>query len=58
MIEALEKMHTHGRGLLRGEWWLAGPKLVFEQMAAPVPEIGCLFVDLHVQYLIVKTGIC
>jgi hypothetical protein len=27
------------RGLLRGWWWPVGPKLVFDQMAAPVPEI-------------------
>jgi hypothetical protein len=32
-------MHTHGKGLLQGWWWLAGPKLVSDQMAAPVPEI-------------------
>jgi hypothetical protein len=32
------RMHAEG-GLLRGRWWPVGPKLVFDQMAAPVPEI-------------------
>jgi hypothetical protein len=39
MAEALGTVHTHGRGLLRGCWWLVGPELVFDQMAAPGPEI-------------------
>jgi hypothetical protein len=39
MAEALGKEHTCGRGPLRGLWWRVGPKLVFDQMAASVPEI-------------------
>jgi hypothetical protein len=39
MAEALGTVHTSGRGLLPGWWWPAGSKLVFDQMAAPVPEI-------------------
>jgi hypothetical protein len=39
MAEALETVHTHGRGLLRGWWCPIGPKLFFNQMAAPVPEL-------------------
>jgi hypothetical protein len=27
------------RGLLRGWWWPVGPKLVFNQITAPVPKI-------------------
>jgi hypothetical protein len=37
--EALGTMHTRGRGLLWGWWWSVGPKLVFDHMAAPAPEI-------------------
>jgi hypothetical protein len=38
-------MHTRGRELLRGLRWPVGPKLVFDQRAAPVLEImgGCLY---------------
>jgi hypothetical protein len=32
-------VHTRGRRLVRRWWWPVGPKLVFDQMAAPVPEI-------------------
>jgi hypothetical protein len=32
-------VHTSGRGLLWGWWWPVGPKLVFDHMAALVPEI-------------------
>jgi hypothetical protein len=39
MAEALRTVHTGRRELLRGCWWPVGPKLVFDQMAAPVPEI-------------------
>jgi hypothetical protein len=39
MVEELEMVHTCGRALLQGRWWPVGPKLVFDQMAAPVPEI-------------------
>jgi hypothetical protein len=35
----LEMVHMHGRRLLRGWWWSVGPKLVFDHMAALVPEI-------------------
>jgi hypothetical protein len=38
MTEALRTVHTLGRGLLRGGWWPVSPKLVFDQMAALVPE--------------------
>jgi hypothetical protein len=36
--EWLGTVHTHGRGLLRGWWWLAGPKLASDQMAVSFPE--------------------
>jgi hypothetical protein len=39
MAEALGTVHTHRMRLLGGCWWLVGPKLVLDQMAAPVPEI-------------------
>jgi hypothetical protein len=39
MAELLGTMHTHGMGLLQGWWWPKVPRLVFDQMAAPVPEI-------------------
>jgi hypothetical protein len=32
-------VHTLWRGLLRKWWWSVGPKLVLDQMVAPVPEI-------------------
>jgi hypothetical protein len=31
--------HTRGRGVLQGSWWPVDPKLVFDQIASPVPEI-------------------
>jgi hypothetical protein len=46
MSEALGTVHIRGRELLRGP---VSPKLVFEQIVAPVPEImdGYLyFVDI------------
>jgi hypothetical protein len=39
MAGPLETAHTRGMGLLRGRWWPVVPMLVFDQMAAPVPEI-------------------
>jgi hypothetical protein len=39
MAEALRKVHTCGIGLLGGLLWQVGPKLVFDEMSAPVPEI-------------------
>jgi hypothetical protein len=39
MAEALGMMHAGGRGLLQGRWWTGGPKLVYNQIGAPVPEI-------------------
>jgi hypothetical protein len=39
MAEKLGTVHTRGRKLLRGWRWPVGPKLVFDQMVAPVPEI-------------------
>jgi hypothetical protein len=41
VAKALGTVHTRGRGLLQGWWWPVGPKLVYDQMAAPVPEIMC-----------------
>jgi hypothetical protein len=32
-------LHKHGRGIFWGRCWSLGPKSVFDQMAAPVPEI-------------------
>jgi hypothetical protein len=37
--QALETVHNRGRGPLRGQRWPAGSKLVFDKMAAQVPEI-------------------
>jgi hypothetical protein len=39
MVEVLGMVNTHRKGLLRGRWWLVGPRLIFDQVAAPVPEI-------------------
>jgi hypothetical protein len=39
MSETLGTVHTRGRGLLRRWWWPDRPKVSFDQMAAPVPEI-------------------
>jgi hypothetical protein len=39
MAESLGTVHTRRRGLLWGWWWPLGPKLVFDQMATPVPVI-------------------
>jgi hypothetical protein len=39
MAEALGTVHTPWRGLLREWWWPVDPKLVFDQLAASVPEI-------------------
>jgi hypothetical protein len=49
MAEALGKVHARRRGLVRQWWWPEGPKLVFDQMAAPVPEImnGSLYIPEH-----------
>jgi hypothetical protein len=38
MAEALGMDHTCERGLLQEWWWTVGPKLLLDQMAAPVPE--------------------
>jgi hypothetical protein len=48
MEEALGSGHTRGKGLLRVRWWPVGSKLVFDHMAAPVPEImdGSLYSPL------------
>jgi hypothetical protein len=32
-------VHTRGGRLLLWSWWPVGPKLHFDQMTAPVPEI-------------------
>jgi hypothetical protein len=39
MTEAMGTMRTCRRGLFRRWWWSVGPKLVFDQMEEPVPEI-------------------
>jgi hypothetical protein len=39
MAKLIGTVHTCGRGLLRGWWLPVGPKLVFDHMAATVPEI-------------------
>jgi hypothetical protein len=39
MAEALRTVHTRGMKLLWGWWWPEGPKLGFDKMAGPVPEI-------------------
>jgi hypothetical protein len=39
MAEALVTVHTRKRRLFRGWWWPVVSKLVFDQMAAPVPKI-------------------
>jgi hypothetical protein len=39
MAEALGIVHMRGKGLLQGCWWPVCPKLIFDQMAKPVPEI-------------------
>jgi hypothetical protein len=38
MAEALGTVPTRGKGLLREWWWPVDPKLVFDRMAAAVPE--------------------
>jgi hypothetical protein len=38
MAEALEAVHMRGRVLLRGWCWPVRPKLLFNQMAAPVKK--------------------
>jgi hypothetical protein len=43
MVEALGTVQTRGRGLVRRWCWPVDPTLVFDQMAAPVPEI----MDIH-----------
>jgi hypothetical protein len=50
--KGLGKVHMGGRGLHRGWWWPVGPKLVFDQMAAPVPEI----MDVCGTYLMLISG--
>jgi hypothetical protein len=50
-----ESVHTRGRRLLQGRLWPAGPKLVFDQMAAPVPEI--MDDTLYVYRLTVSQGV-
>jgi hypothetical protein len=39
VAELLGTVPMCGRGLLRGGWWPVGTKLVFDQMAAPLPEM-------------------
>jgi hypothetical protein len=39
IVYVLGTVYMCGRGLLRGLWWPVGPKLIFDQMAAQVPEI-------------------
>jgi hypothetical protein len=35
------------KGPLRGLWWAVGPKLVFDQLEAPVPEIMDAYLYVH-----------
>jgi hypothetical protein len=39
MSQTPRTVHMRGIGLLRWRWWPLGPKLVFDQMAALVPDI-------------------
>jgi hypothetical protein len=39
MAELLGTVHTLENGLLRWFYWPVSPKLAFDRMAAPVPEI-------------------
>jgi hypothetical protein len=39
MAEALGTLHTRGMGLFHGWWWSVSPKLFFDVMAAPIPNI-------------------
>jgi hypothetical protein len=39
LAESLGTVLTGGMGLLRRWWWPVNPKIVFDQMAAPVSEI-------------------
>jgi hypothetical protein len=52
MADSPGTAHARGRELLRGWWWPVGPKLVFEQMAASVPEItdGSLYFCVSCHY--------
>jgi hypothetical protein len=49
MAQVLGTVHTRGRGQFRGWQWPVGPKLIFDQMAAAVPEImdGFLYVVIN-----------
>jgi hypothetical protein len=49
MTEVLETVHKGGKELLRGLWLPIGPKLGFDRMTAPVPEImdGCCSTELQ-----------
>jgi hypothetical protein len=60
MAETLRTVHKRGRGLLRGWWWEVGPKLVFDQMASPVPEImdGSLYLKVRFEVRIKNTQNC
>jgi hypothetical protein len=53
MVEVLGMVHMGGRGLLRGRWWSVGPKLIFDQMVAPVLEIvdGSLCINFKFIYI-------
>jgi hypothetical protein len=51
----LERMYAHGMRLLRGWWWPTGPKLVFDQIATPVPEI---MDDILVSSEILRSFMC
>jgi hypothetical protein len=53
MAETLGTVYMHGRGLRQGRWWPVGPKLDFDKMAAPVPEImdGSLYANIISLYI-------
>jgi hypothetical protein len=38
------------KGLLQGWWWPVGPKLVFDQMTARVPEVTDTFRKHNTSY--------
>jgi hypothetical protein len=37
MVEAFEYVHTREEGLLRGQWWPVGSKVMVDQMATLSP---------------------
>jgi hypothetical protein len=50
MGELLGMVHMCRMGLLWGWWWPVDPKLVFDQMTAPAPEIMDQSYNYHNKY--------